>query len=572
MRSTVAIASALVLGCSSELPAPLPQGHPDDATPRRGGVLQTATFGDIRSLDPANLGDGLAPQLVQLIYAGLVDYDRDGNIVPDLAERYEIDPSGTRYRFFLRHGVRFHDGEELTAEDVRRSFRRSLARKTPNAAKSFYFTIQGAEDYANGKADDIAGLKVEDTYIVSFLLKEPDATFLPVLSLQAVRPVCRSAGEAFSADFFPCGTGPFKLQSWRPGERVTLSRHDGYFRPGLPYLDGVEFTIGVSMLAQRLKFESGALDLFRDILQPDLLRYRKDPRWTPYGAYDPASQMAGEGMNVEMAPFDNVELRRAVSAAIDREQYRLVKPTMLHALTQPVPQGVRGHNPNLVCQKYDEAAALEHMRRAGYAYDPVTKTGGYPRAIPYYAYPAGVTEYTSQVLAQQLARIGIRLDLRLVSYAAWLAITHRRGQAAFSYQGWKSDYSDPSNFTETLFHSSAINDEDTNNPSFYANPKLDAMLDAAHKEMDGPKRAGMYDTIQQFICDEAPWAFTYSVSFYNVWQPYVRGYKPHPMWQNEVRETWLDRPGTGRGAQASGRMGHGKEALLAPARSLPRDP
>jgi peptide/nickel transport system substrate-binding protein len=88
------------------------------------------------------------------------------------------------------------------------------------------------------------------------------------------------------------------------------------------------------------------------------------------------------------------------------------------------------------------------------------------------------------------------------------------------------------------------------------------MLDAAHKEMNPEKRARMYDEVQQFICDEAPWAFTYSVSFYNVWQPYVRGYKPHPMWQNEVRETWLDRV----------RRDHGKEALLAPARSLPRDP
>jgi ABC-type transport system substrate-binding protein len=533
------LACSLVLyACNSPLEAPTPvSGSP---TPSRGGTVHFATTGDIRTLDPVALGDGIAPSLVELMYAGLVDYDDTGQLAGDLAERWTHDESGMHYAFTLRQGVRFHDGNELTAADVVRSFRRALAPKTPNSAKSFYFGIVGAEAFATGKDTELAGIVADGKYLVRMNLKEPDATFLPVMALHSIRPVCPSGGDSFDPEFVPCGAGPFKLAAWARGLEVSLARHEGYFRSGLPYLDAVNLSLSVPKQAQRVRFAHGALDLIRDLGQADTQRFASDARWKPYVFFDPEVQMGGEAMNVEMAPFNNVEFRRAIAAAIDRSEIEKAKPTMLRALTQPVPQGVRGHNPALACQSFDRARALSHMQRAGYGYDPATGKGGYPSAIPYYGYPGSAVEYTSQILAQQLARIGVRLELRLVTYATWQTLTRRRGQAAFGAQGWRMDFSDPSNFTESIFHTNAITDEDSSNPSFYSNPDLDRAMDAAHRELNAKKRATMYDEIQQRICDDAPWAFTFSVRFANVRNPRLRGYPEQSPHIFNVTSSWLD--------------------------------
>jgi ABC-type transport system substrate-binding protein len=252
-------------------------------------------------------------------------------------------------------------------------------------------------------------------------------------------------------------------------------------------------------------------------------------------------------MNTEIAPFDNVEVRRAVAAAIDREHMRLIRPGNLRAANLPIPPAVPGANPKLRGQSYDYEAALEHMRKAGYPYDPKTGQGGWPHPVKYVIYRQGLSEYTVQLLAQDLAKIGIRLDVQVVNYPSYLAITHRRGKAAMTQYGWQQDYPDPSDFLDPLFHSRAINDEDTNNLAFYKNPRLDALLDRAKRELDPAARQRLYDEAQEIVCDEAPWAFTYYYRWYDAHQPYVRGYKPHSVWTHHVSFSWLDR---GSGAQA----------------------
>jgi ABC-type transport system substrate-binding protein len=527
---------SLLVGCDPPLSAPLASTQTE--TPRRGGTAEFATMVDIRSLDPAAIGDGIAPSLVDLLYAGLLKKGDNDALLPDLAERWTRDEKGVVYTFFLKEGARFHDGEEVTAHDVIRSFTRALDPKTPNSGKSFYFGVLGAEAFSLGKAKTIEGIEATGKYQVQFTLKEPDAVFPSLMTLESLRPVCKSAGDRFSDGFVPCGAGPFKLESWKRGIEVKLVRHDAYFRNGLPYLDGMRLRLGVSMQTQRVRFERGELDLLRDVTQASAQKFVGDPRWKPLVFYDPEVQMGGESMNVEMPPFDNVEVRRAVSNAINRDEHAKVKPSMLHALTQPVPQGVKGHNPALSCQSYDLTKAREHMARAGYAFDPATGKGGYPQVIPYYGYPGSTVEFTSQILAQQLRKIGIQIELRMVTYATWQTLTRRRKQVAFGAQGWRMDYSDPSNFTESIFHSNAISDEDSNNPAFYADAELDRQMEAAHRELNEVTRAEMYDRIQQRICEDAPWAFTFSVRLFNVRQSALRNYPEHRVQSFQVTEAW----------------------------------
>ncbi|WP_146653905.1 ABC transporter substrate-binding protein [Labilithrix luteola] len=536
-------ADVLSSGCTQEIPAPIPAAHPDTTEPRRGGVVTVASFSDLRGLDPANISDGLAPQVLEAIFAGLVDYDANGKIVPDLAERWTVEDGGKTLRFYLHQGARFHDGEEVTADDVKRSVERALHPSAPNPSSSYFESLVGFGEFAAKKTETLEGVQVDGRYVVSFHLKDKDAAFLSVLALPTLRPVCKSAGTRYTDTWHPCGAGPFKLppNGWERAREINVVRHEGYFRPGLPYLDGVRFLFNVNQTSQRFRFAHGEQDILRDFLAPDLLKFQADPRWKPFGEYEAELQIAGDAMNTEMPPFDNVEVRRAVAAAVNRDEIRLVRAANLNAANQPVPPGVFGHDDTLRGQTYDYEAALEHMRRAGYPYDPVTKTGGYPHVIPYIAYKQSLSEFVAQVLAQQLAKIGIRIEIRIVNYPTFLAIRGRRGQSAFGPAFWKQDYPDAGSILEPLFHSRSINDEDSNNWSFYKNPRVDELIDRARHELDDDKRKKIYVETQEILCDDAPWAFSYYYRYYTQRQPYVRNYHSHPMWTNDMTRVWVDR-------------------------------
>jgi ABC-type transport system substrate-binding protein len=537
----VGISAALALGCSDHLAAPTPPAGA--ASPQRGGTLHLASIGDIRTLDPAAVSDALAGASVQMIFAGLVDFDLHGNVIPDLARSFEVAPDGLSVTFRLREGVRFHDGNELTADDVKRSIERALHPDTPCPSASYFDRIAGFDDYRDKKAKGLTGIEVGGRYLVTVRLKARDAMLLPLFALQTLRPVCPTAGARYSDTWLPCGTGPFRLLpgNWDRGRSVTLVRNENFYVPGLPHLDAVVFSYNVPSLSQRFKLEATELDVLRDFTQADLIRFTTDPRWKPFGEYEPERAIFGEAMNTELPPFDNVEVRRAVAAAIDRSAYELIRPGLVVATGKVVPRPVPGYSENVEGQKYDLAAALEHMRRAGYAYDPATGQGGYPKRIEYLAFRPGFGEYSSQLLQQQLARIGIRIDIRLVSFPTYLTLSQRRGRIQMSPQGWNQDYPDALDFYDSLFSSRMIADESASNAAFYKNPELDGIIDRAREELDPVARQRLYDRAQAIVRDDAPWAMTYGYRWHVVRQPYVKDLALHPTWVYEVRSTWFDR-------------------------------
>jgi peptide/nickel transport system substrate-binding protein len=254
-------------------------------------------------------------------------------------------------------------------------------------------------------------------------------------------------------------------------------------------------------------------------------------------------------MNTEIPPFDDVEVRRAVAAAIDRDHYRAYKPELFTVNTQVLPPVVPGYDASFVGQKYDYAAALAHMAKAGYAFDPSTGRGGYPGVVPYYLVRQGASEHTGQILAQELAKIGIRLELRLVSWPTFLSLAYTRGAVAMADPGWGMDYPDPSDFFEALFSSKAITGEQSTNTAFYRSPRVDDLIERARHELDPGKRAALFTEANRVVCDDAPWAFTVAQRGEYVAQPYVRGFKPHPVWIYYSASTWIDRPGSAKATE-----------------------
>jgi ABC-type transport system substrate-binding protein len=530
------------LGCTVGLHAPIPAASAEDAPPRRGGTLRLASLNDITGLDPAGPTNGLQMQAFTLIFDGLVDFDRDAHVIPNLADRWEIDDGGRTYRFILHAGVQMHDGRELTADDVKRSVERALHPSTPNPIASSFEGIDGYEAYAAGKAEHLAGVVVEGRYVVSFHLVEPDAAFLSLLAVSSMRPVCATAGDRFVDTWLPCGAGPFKLEpgGWQRGVSLRVVRHDGYFRAGLPYLDAVEWTFTMQQLPQRFRFEDGSLDLIQSPTQADTGRFMADPRWKAMGVPLFDNTTHGEAMNTRVPPFDNVEIRRAVAAVIDRERYAWVKPQQMSPLTQLLPRGMPGYDPSFEGQRHDVSAALEHMRKAGFPYDPQTGTGGWPHPIAYIATDPSVESYTSQLLQQELAGIGLRIELRFLSWSAWVTLSER-GDATMTTWADQADYPDPNAFFEALFTTESLRGESSVNVARYSNPVYDAVVARARREMDPIARRALFRQANEILCDQAPWAFTYAQHDFVIHQPYVRGFAAHPVWSLDVRGVWLDR-------------------------------
>ncbi len=531
-------------GCDKGLPSPIAGAGGDDATPRQGGTLRLASFSDLRGgLDPAVDVDGLSLGAIHLLFAGLVDYDDHGRIVADLAEHWDVDDGGLTYRFVLRSGVTMHDGAELTADDVKRSVERALHPSTPDPNASYFTNLAGYDAYAAGKAQHLDGVSVDGRYVVSFHLSKPDSTFPYLVALHSLRPTCKSAGDRYSDTWLPCGAGPFKLlaSGWQRGTSLGVVRHEGYFRAGLPHLDAVEWTFNMKPLAQRFRFEAGELDIVRELTQADSSRFAADPRWVKLGVVEYDARIYGESMNTRMAPFDNVEIRRAVAAAIDRTHFTMLQPTRMSPLYQALPASIAEVDPSFPAQRYDYVAALEHMKKAGYPYDPATDTGGWAEPIDYLMYDQGIPALSSQILQQDLAKIGLRLRLKMVSWPAFLALQERPDGTAMSQANWQMDYPDPSTIFDKLFTTEAIAPDGSMNTAFYSNPRFDDLIARAHLETDPAARKALYREANVILCDEAPWAFTFGYHLYDVRQPYVHGFRAHPVWPLDVSGVWVDR-------------------------------
>ena len=541
IRTKIELAVCLaVLGCSTGVAPPI--GEDREGPPERGGVLRTAFFTDVRVLDSATAFDTAASAIESLVYDGLVSYSDQGKIVPLLAERIDVSADGKRYVFPIRRGVTFHDGTELTAADVKRSIERALHVKTPCPVPSYYERIVGYGPYHDGKVEDLSGVKLEGDYQLAIELSEPDATFLHIMALPIVAPVCKSAGKVWERTFAanPCGAGPFKVTRYENGQIIKMVRHEGYGDKGKPYLDGIEWFLSMQSFTQRFKFEQGDLDYIRELSEADSLLYRTSPAWRGRGEWEPSLTTGGTFMNTEMPPFDNRHVRRAVSYAIDREQLASVRPGHVRPHAKMVPNVLMPSEPGVPQQVFDYQRALEEMRLAGYPFDPKTGQGGYPHEIPYLAILDSFAQSAAEIYQQQLARIGIRLKIQVVGWPTFLAKTSRRKTAPMGFAGWHADFPDASTFFEPILASKSIQDEESQNAAFFSNKELDDVLDRARRSTNDGERKSLYRKAEDIVVQEAPWATAYTYSYYELWQPYVHGYRPHPVLSQYMRNAWLD--------------------------------
>jgi ABC-type dipeptide/oligopeptide/nickel transport system permease subunit/ABC-type transport system substrate-binding protein len=538
-------AAVLLLSFSSPNPVAPPLGPVRDRdVPRRGGIFRGATFVNLRTLDPALASDEASGALLQLVFARLVTWDVAGHIVPDLASSFTVSPDARTYTFALREGAHFHDGAPVLARDVARSLERLLHPRTASPAASLYAKIQGFSAFHEGRAQHLDGLRVEGERLLAVDLSEPDATFLSKLTLSFAAPVCASAGVSAGGRSAAaiCGAGPFKLAAWDPDRGARLARHEGYGVPGQPYLDGVEWSVNVPSTTQRYRFERGEIDYVTELRSGDRDLFLASPAWVPFGRWTRRANTDAVFLNTEVPPFDRREIRRAVAFALDPGVAARMRPDVVET-DRVIPPGVPGPPRTEPMRRHDLAAALDSMARAGFPFDPATGRGGWPDPIDYLTVPDTGDQQLAEVWQQQLARIGLRLRLRLLTFAACEAESGRRHTAPMGRAGWGADYPDPDNFFDSILSTATIQDEGSNNRSFFSSPELDALLARARAEPSRERRDALYLRAEEIVRDEAPWIPTHGTRSYELWQPYVHGYPPHPVLPHRFADVWLDREG-----------------------------
>jgi len=509
-----------------------------------GGTFVFHHESNVRTLDPHIAYDELSGMAIRLMFDGLLDYDDEGRLTPSLAEAMpEVSDDGRTFRFRLRDGVRFHampghpEGRELTAEDVRWSLERLLSQEVGSPGYPFFSALEGAVAFHEGRAREVTGIQVLDARTIEFTLEEADQTFLNAIAMTFAYPVPRENYEHWGEEvkFHPVGTGPFVFDEWERGVQLTFTRNRRYWRD-LPGPDGMIFLENIQRKLAASRFRNGGIDAIHRQTPADYRFFRDNEHWQAHLEEYPRVSTFAVGFNTQMEPYDDVHLRRAIAFGLDRMSWRRARANRLQPAGQLLPPQIAGYDPELPSlQTFDVERAQRELAQARYRPgedEPLTLMTGDTETDRYYG----------ELFQEDMRRLGIEVRLRPVSFAVYLTETGKPNHVGMFNTGWNMDYPDPANFIDVLFHSRSIRPVNSQNRAFYSNPELDALLDRARGEPNRERRVGMYRQANELLAREAPWAFTYYPLVMELWQPYVRGYRPHPVWSEDYRSVWLDLP------------------------------
>lgn len=504
------------------------------AQPRSGGTLTFSAPANLATLDPAIAYDEISAFCLHHVYDTLVGYPAVGTpaaqlgLVPRLASSWTISPDGRVYRFQLRPGVTFSDGTPLSASDFAYAWRRVL--RTPESPfPAFLAPIEGAAAYAAGTRDDVPGLRAEPG-VLELRLIRPDAAFLFVLAMPFSTPVREAIVTANAGDLRRAvvGTGAFVVAEWREGEQLVLARNPHHWDAPRPYLDRLVFRENLPRGSAFLGFTRGELDVVDRLSGPDWLAISGRPGWRPYVHVVPQLSTFGARLDVRRPPFDDVRVRRALNYAVDKS----AQVRALHGLAVPahglLPPAMLGRDEALAPYPHDPARARTLLAEAGYP-DGLD--------LEYVTVKEEYAERLAQLLQADLAAVGVRVRISVLSFATYLEATAAVDGPPFSYTSWLMDYPDPSNFLDVRFHSKFVG---ASNDSGYANPELDRVLDEARTLDDPVARAVRYRRAERILHDDAPWIWGYHPQIAVVVQPYVRDAVPHPVWVHDYTAAWLD--------------------------------
>ncbi|MBD8652794.1 ABC transporter substrate-binding protein [Rhizobium sp. CFBP 13726] len=474
-------------------------------TPQQGGDIVVTYKDDITTLDPAIGYDWVNWSMIKSLYSRLMDYaPGTPNPVPSLAESFEVAPDGLTYTFKLRKGVKFSNGREVVASDVKYSIERAVDPKTQGPGAGFFGAINGFEDVTGGKSTTLSGIETPDAGTVVFKLSRPDATFLHVLAINFASVVPKEAVEAAGGDFgkSPVGSGTFTLKEWTIGQRLVFEKNPAYYVKDMPHIDKFTVEVGQEPLVALLRLQKGEVDIAGDGIPPAKFLEIKN---SPDGAriiVDGAQLHTGYiTLNTKMKPFDNVKVRQALNMAVNKDRVARILNGRATPANQPLPPLMPGYDKSFTGYAYDVAKAKALLAEAGFAdgFETVlysTNTDPQPRI--------------AQAIQQDLAAIGVKAEIRALAQANVIAAGGTEGEAPMIWSGgmaWIADFPDASNFYGPILGCAGAVQGGWN-WSWYCNKDLDARAVAADSMSDPAKaaeRTAAWGKVFTDIMADAPW-------------------------------------------------------------------
>ena len=443
--------------------------------PQRGGTLTVAMDLEPASLDPL-FGNASSDRFAFNLFAeNLVVQAEDGSFQPMLAESWETAADGGSILFRLRPGVRFHDGTAMDAEAVKFNLDRVIDPAVNARARQF--------------AGNLAGTDVVGPMQVRVRMKTPSAAFLSVLALEAGSILSPTAVKALGADFArkPVGTGPFKVTGWSGG-RIESERFDGYWGKGadgksLPYLDRVVVRVISNTAVKILELKAGTIQLGDSIQIKDFDQIERDPNLTLLDTVQGTLQYMA--FNVTRPPFDNLELRKAVSLAINRPALeKVVSRGQGIAAAGLEPPGSQAYGKDIRGHVLDLAAAKAAYAKSGHT-GPLTLS----------VIQRDPDTQIAQILQSMLKAAGIELKVEVLERQAWLDKVLGRTYQLGILRG-TLPRPDP-DLTFANYYGPAAKQ----NYSGFKEPEIAALVEKAAGELNADKRRALYVEVQQRILD-----------------------------------------------------------------------
>lgn len=509
-----------------------PAGKPSpEEKPEQGGRIVMGSIGEPSNLIPFIASDSASHEVSGLLYVALLRYNRDLEIEPWAASSYEVLEGGKLLRFNLRKGIRWQDGEELTADDVEFTYRLIIAPTTPTPYAGDFLAVQ--EFRKTGR------------YSFEVRYDKPFARSL-ISWMQDIMPKHVLEGQDLRTTPFgrnPVGAGPYRLESWEPGSRVVLRANPDYFE-GRPYLDEVVYRIIPDNATMFLELKAGKLDMMglspqQYLRQTDGYTWERD--WHKYRYLSFGYTYLG--YNLKHPFFADVRVRQAIAHAIDRTG--IIKGVLLgqgEPTVGPYKPGTWVYNENIPAYSYDSAAASALLREAGWKDsdgDGVLDKDGVPFAFTILTNQGNDQRIkTATIIQSQLKAVGIAVQIRTVEWAAFIKEFVNKGRFDAVLLGWNITQ-DPDAYD--VWHSSKAEPGGLNFVG-YRNAEVDALLEKARRTFDQEERKRLYDRFQEILHRDQPYCFLYVPYALPVVAARFRGVDPAPAGlMHNFKSWWVPR-------------------------------
>jgi peptide/nickel transport system substrate-binding protein len=483
-----------------------------------GDALVVGSIGDARNLVPILASDSASGDIVGALFNGLVKYDRNLNLIGDLAASWEIKEGGRVIIFHLKKGVRWHDGSSFTASDVEFTYHKLI---DPDVRTPY-----------SGDFERIKSFEILDDYTIKITYKEPFAPGLSSWGMPIMPRHLLENEDLNQTDFslHPIGTGPYKFKSWRRQEKVELIANPDYFEHR-PYIDRYIYRVIPEQSTLFLELQVQGVDLTG--ISP--LQYTRQTDTDFFKRYYRKFNLISFGYtylgyNLNHPKFKDKRVRRALDYAVDKNE--IINTVLLglgRVCAGPFLPESWAFNPEVKPASYNPQKAKELLREAGwmdsnqdgwldkdgkiFEFTIITNQGNEERIK------------TAQIIQRRLADVGIRVKLKVLEWSVFLTefIDKRNFEAVLL--GWGLGL-DPDNFD--IWHSSKTREGEFNFTG-YKNEEVDQLLVKARRTFDQEERKACYQRIHRIIYEEQPYMFLYIADSLSIVHSRFRGIKQAPI-------------------------------------------